>query len=54
LEDLCLRGHEEPGVSTDLAELRVSETVLDDTVDEAERDRVVFHLGVVEIIEQKS
>lgn len=54
LEHLRLGWHEESGVPADLPELGVPEAVLDDAVDEAQRDWVVLHLGVVEIIEQES
>jgi len=51
LKHLGLCWHEESWVSTDLSELGVSETVLDDTVDEAESYGVILHFGVVKIIE---
>ena len=53
LEDFRSRGHEEPGVSTDLSELRVSETILDDAIDETQGDWMVFHFGVVQVVQQK-
>lgn len=53
LEDLGLSGHEEPRVPTDLPELRVSEAVFDDTVNETQSNGVVLHFGVVEVIEQE-
>jgi hypothetical protein len=49
-----LSWHEESGVSTDLSELRVSEAVLDNAVDEAKSYWMIFHLGVVKIVEQES
>jgi len=54
LECLCLGWHEESGVSTDLAELGVSKTVLDDAVDETKSNWMVLHFRVVKIIEQES
>lgn len=53
LEYLRLRGHEESRVSSYLSELGVSEAIFDDTVYEAQCDRVIFHLGVVEVIKQE-
>jgi len=50
LEHLRLGWHEETGVSANLPELRVSEAVLDDTIDEAQCDGMVLHFGVVKII----
>ena len=47
LEDFCLFGHEESRVTTDLSQRRISQTVLDDAVDETKCDWMVFHLGVV-------
>ena len=46
--------HEESGVSTDLTQLRISETVFDDTVDETECHRMILHLGVVKIVKKES
>jgi hypothetical protein len=54
LECLCLGWHEESGVFTNLAELRVSKTVLDDAVDETKSNWMVLHFGVVKIVEQES
>jgi len=54
LEHLCLSWHEESRVSTNLSELGVSKTVLDDAVDETERYRMVLHFGVVEIVKKES
>lgn len=53
LERLRLRRHEEPRVPPDLPQLRVSQTVFDDGVDEAQGHRVVFHLGLVQVVEQE-
>lgn len=53
LENLCLAGHEETRVPTNLPQRRVSQTVLDDTVDEAEGDRVVLHLRVVQAVQEE-
>lgn len=53
MEDLRPRWHKESGVSANLPELRVSEAVLDDTVDEAKSYGMVFHFGVVEIIQKE-
>jgi hypothetical protein len=50
LEYLRLSGHEESRISPDLPKLRVPEAIFDDTVDEAQGDRVVFHLRIVKII----
>lgn len=54
LERLSLGWHEESGVSTDLAELGVSQGVLDDGVDEGKGNWVVLHFGVVKIVKQES
>lgn len=54
LERLSLGWHEESRVSTDLAELGVSQAVLDDGVDEGKGNWVVLHLGVVKIVKQES
>ena len=53
LEHFRSRWHEESGVSTNLPELGVSKAVLDDTVDEAQSDGVVFHFGVVQVVQQE-
>jgi len=53
LERLCLGGHEEARIAADLPELRVTETVLDDGVDEAEGHRMILHLGLVQVVEQE-
>lgn len=49
-----MSGHEESRVSPDLPELGVPEAIFDDTVDEAQSDRVVFHLRIIKIIQQES
>lgn len=51
----CFRSgwHEESGVSTDLPQLRVSETILDDAIDEAQGDWVVLHLGAIQFVEEE-
>lgn len=54
LERLSLGWHEESRVSTDLAELGVSQAVLDDGVDEGKGNWVVLHFGVVKIVKQES
>ena len=54
LERLSLGWHEESWVSTDLAELGVSQGVLDDGVDEGKGNWVVLHFGVVKIVKQES
>ena len=50
LKCLCLGGHEEPGIFTNLSQIRVTKTVLDDTVDETQGNGMVLHLAVVEIV----
>jgi hypothetical protein len=54
LECLCLGWHEESGVFTNLAELGVSQTVLDDAVDELKSNWMVLHFGVVKVVKQES
>lgn len=54
MENLSLSWHEESWVSTNLTELRVTEGVLNDTVDETQSNRMILHLGVVEIVEEES
>lgn len=53
LEYLGLGGHEEPGVSTYLPKLGVTEAVFDYTIDETQGDGMIFHFGAVQIIEPK-
>lgn len=51
----CFRSgwHEEARVSTDLPQLGVSQTILDDAVDEAQGDWVVLHLGTIQFVEEE-
>jgi hypothetical protein len=53
LEHFGLGWHEESWVSTDLTELRVSEAVFDDAVNETQSNWMIFHFGVVKIIQQE-
>lgn len=50
MECLGLRWHEESWISSDLAQRRVSQTILYNTIDEAEGHRMVLHLRVIELV----
>ena len=53
LEDLCLTRHEEARVPTNLSQRRIPQTILDHTVDEAQTDRIVLHLRVVQVVQEE-
>lgn len=53
VEYLCLAGHEEAGVATDLAQFGIAHLSLDDGVDETECEWVLLHFHGVEIVKGK-
>lgn len=53
IENFGLGGHEKAGVAADLAEFAVAHLGLDDAVDEAEGEGVLFHFHGVKVVESE-
>jgi len=53
VEGLCLLGHEESRVPTDLSQFRISQTALDDTVNEAKCEGMLGHLQPIQVVQKE-